>query len=72
MSMPSDVRLNYAGQFFDGQSAAAHNVTVRFAAATLLIEGEAGTLADWSYDDLLAPDPVIAGRAARVTHASSP
>ena len=72
MSMPSDVRLSYAGQFFDGQSAAAHHVKVRFSAATLLIEGEGGTLADWSYDDLLAPDPVIANRAARVTHASSP
>ena len=72
MSMPSDVKLTYAGQFFDGQSAVAHNVSVRFSAATLLIGGDAGTLADWSYDDLLAPDPVIPGRPTRVTHASSP
>ena len=72
MSMPSDVKLTYSGQFFDGQSAAAHNVTVRFSAATLLIGGDTGTLADWSYDELLAPDPAIAGKPARVTHASSP
>jgi len=72
MSMPSDIKLDYSGQFFDGQSAAAHNVTVRLSAATLLISGDSGTLADWSYDDLLAPDPVIARNPTRVTHASAP
>lgn len=72
MSMPSDVKLTYPGQFFDGQSAVAHDVTVRFSAATLMISTDAGVMADWSYDDLIAPDPVVATKPVRVTHASSP
>lgn len=70
--MHSDTGAPCRGQYFDGESALAHDVVVR-CTATVLEAARAGeVVVAWTYSDLLAPDPVISGRPARITHASAP
>ncbi|MGI9413098.1 MAG: M48 family metallopeptidase [Hyphomicrobiales bacterium] len=70
--MPSEPGDIYQGQFFDGQSAVAHSVTVRCSAAALTIGTTDDVIAEWTYDGLLAPDPVKVTMPARITHSQAP
>lgn len=70
--MHSEPGETCTAQYFDGQSAIAHDVVVRCGTIDLKITAGEDVLAIWPYPDLLSPDPLTPRREARLTHASAP
>ena len=70
--MRSEPSETYQGLFYDGESAAAHNVVVRCSTTVVVVSQGSDVLATWNYADLLSHDPLVRGQRARLTHASAP
>ncbi len=70
--MRSEPSKTYDGLFYDGESAKAHEAVVRCSTTVIVVSEGANVLATWSYADLISPDPLSAGRRARLTHVSAP
>ncbi len=70
--MRSEPSETYQGRFYDGESAVAHDVVVRCSTTVVVVSAGSDVLATWNYPDLLSPDPLVAGRRARLTHNTAP
>lgn len=70
--MPSEKGEAYSGQYYDGESAVAHEVIARCSSTVVVVSSGSRIMATWSYEDLLSPDPLRRGKRARLTHASAP
>lgn len=70
--MRSEPSETFQGRFYDGESAAAHEVIVRCSTTVVVVSAGSDVLATWSYGDLLSPDPLIAGKRARLSHTTEP
>jgi predicted Zn-dependent protease len=70
--MRSEPSETYPGRYYDGESAAAHEIVVRCSTTVLVVSAGSDVLATWSYSELHSPDPLISGRPARLSHSSAP
>jgi Zn-dependent protease with chaperone function len=70
--MYSDANATFPGHFYDGQSAMAHKVIVRFSTNMLVLSDADGVVATWTYVGLIAPEPVAPNKSTRLSHADSP
>ena len=70
--MRSELSETFQGRFYDGESAVAHEVVVRCSTTVVVVSAGSNVLATWSYGDLLSPDPLVAGKRARVSHTTAP
>ena len=69
-SMPSETPASFPAQFFDGETAVTHTVTVTADENGLAFAGPDGTQHRWSYGDLVAIERPAAGEPLRVSHAA--
>ncbi|MGE0212002.1 MAG: M48 family metallopeptidase [Parvibaculaceae bacterium] len=67
--MPSDTGAVFASQFFDGETAVTHAVSVTAGEDALVFTGPNGAERRWRYGDLIAIDSLVAGDPLRISHA---
>lgn len=67
--MPSDAPASFPSQFFDGETAVTHSLTVTAGESGLHFTPPDGRERRWSYGDLVAVDRPAAGEPLRVSYA---